>query len=149
MRDLMNHKNAAAMAPPSTGEITQLAAILDMVGQFTAAKPAAAIPAPITPPTTECVVETGAPTHVAKFTQSAADKSAANIAQIKMPEVCMLSGAMMPFAMVDTTSPPASNAPMLSNTAAIAIAAPIDKAFAPTAGPMLLATSFAPMFNAM
>ena len=32
------------------------------VGQLTMAKPAAAMPAPRTPPTIECVVETGAPT---------------------------------------------------------------------------------------
>ena len=52
----------AAIRPPKTGEITQLAAIVPIVGQFTAAMPAAAMPAPMTPPTTECVVETGAPT---------------------------------------------------------------------------------------
>ena len=149
MRALMNHKNAAATAPPNTGEITQLAAILVIVGQFTAAKPAAAMPAPITPPTTEWVVDTGAPTHVARFTQRAADKSAASIAQINTWAVGRLSGAMMPLAMVLTTSPPAISAPALSNTTAIAIALPIDRAPAPTAGPMLLATSLAPMFSAM
>ena len=86
----MNHRNRAAINPPKTGEITQLAAILYIVGQFTAANPAAAMPAPMTPPTTECVVETGAPTNVAKLTHSAADKSAASIAQINIEAVCML-----------------------------------------------------------
>ena len=145
----MNHKNRAATAPPRTGDITQLAAILYMVGQFTAANPAAAIPAPITPPTTECVVDTGAPIHVARFTQRAAERSAASIAQIKIEVVCRLSGATIPFAMVETTSPPASSAPALSKMTAIAMAPPIVKAFAPTAGPILLATSLAPIFSAM
>ena len=120
-----------------------------MFGQFTAAKPAAAIPAPITPPTTECVVDTGAPTQVAILTQSADDISAAIIAQIKIWLSDTDDGSMIPLEMVDTTSPPASNAPAVSHTAAIAIAPPMVRAFAPTAGPMLLATSFAPMLTAM
>jgi len=47
--------------PPISGEMTQLAAILPMVGQLTAPNPVAAIPAPMTPPTMEWVVDTGAP----------------------------------------------------------------------------------------
>ncbi len=50
----------AAITPPITGEITQLAAILAMVPQFTTPNPTAAMPAPITPPTIAWVVETGA-----------------------------------------------------------------------------------------
>ena len=34
IRDLMKASRMAAMTPPSTGEITQLAAILAMVGQL-------------------------------------------------------------------------------------------------------------------
>ena len=120
-----------------------------MFGQFTAAKPAAAIPAPITPPTTECVVETGAPTHVAKLTHSADEIRAAIIAQMKISLSDTEDGSMIPLEIVETTSPPASNAPAVSHTAAIAIAPPIVRAFAPTAGPMLFATSFAPMFTAI
>src|SRR6056300_148724 len=146
---LINHKNAAAITPPNTGEITQLAAIFDMVPQSTAPKPAAAMPAPITPPTTEWVVDTGAPTHVAILTHNAADSRAAIIAQINTSTDCMLDGAMMPLAMVDTTSPPAINAPALSNMAAIAMAPAMVRAFAPTAGPILFATSFAPIFSAI
>src|SRR6056297_271104 len=149
IRDLISQRNSAAMTPPRTGEITQLAAMALIVGQFTAANPAAEMPAPMTPPTTECVVDTGAPTHVARFTQSAADKSAAIIAQMKVAALPMLSGAMMPFAIVETTSPPAISAPALSNTTAMAIAPPIVRAFAPTAGPMLLATSLAPILSAL
>src|SRR6056297_604535 len=149
MRDLMRARNRAAMMPPKTGEITQLAAILAMVAQLTAAKPAAAIPAPMTPPTTEWVVETGAPTRVARLTQSAADRRAAIIAQMKMCASATLRGSMMSLEMVETTSPPASSAPALSQIAAITMAPPIESALAPTAGPMLLATSFAPILSAM
>ena len=88
--DLINHKKTAAIAPPRTGEITQLAAIFPIVGQLTAANPAAAIPAPITPPTTECVVDTGAPTQVARLTHKAAANRAESIANIKIVDVCML-----------------------------------------------------------
>ena len=51
--------------------------------------------------------------------------------------------------MVPTTSPPATMAPMASNTAATRMAQPMARAPEPTAGPMLLATSLAPMFMAM
>ena len=149
MRDLITNRKNAAITPPSTGEITQDAAIAPIVSQLTAPNPAAAIPAPITPPTTEWVVDTGAPTYVARFTHNAADRRAAIMAQTKVDASPMLSGAMMPLAIVLTTSPPAINAPADSNTTAIAIAPPMVNAFAPTAGPMLLATSFAPMLRAM
>src|SRR6056297_3915377 len=100
MRLLIRARNAAAITPPSPGEITQLAAIAPMVGQFTAPSPAAAIPAPITPPTTECVVETGAPTHVARLIHSAALSRAAIIAQMKARVSATLVGSMMPLDMV-------------------------------------------------
>ncbi len=58
---LMKARKAAAMTPPRIGEMTQLAAIADIVVQLTRPKPAAAMPAPITPPTMACVVDTGAP----------------------------------------------------------------------------------------
>ncbi|MNY63428.1 hypothetical protein D3C86_2003850 [compost metagenome] len=57
--------------------------------------------------------------------------------------------SMMPPLMVPTTSPPATMAPMASNTAATTMAQPMVMAPDPTAGPMLLATSLAPMFMAM
>ncbi len=116
---LMNDRNSAAITPPSTGEITQLAAICPIVGQFTAATPAAAIPAPITPPTMECVVDTGAPSQVARFSQSDAAISADIIAQMKICGSAIASGDTMPPEMVLTTSPPAISAPAVSKTAAI------------------------------
>ena len=56
----IRNSSEAATMPPNTGEITQLAAIFDKVTQFTSPNPAAAIPPPMTPPTMECVVDTGA-----------------------------------------------------------------------------------------
>ena len=145
----MKARNAAAMMPPIMGEITQLAAIRPMVGQFTAQMPAAAMPAPITPPTMECVVETGAPIQVARFSHKADASSAAIIAQTKSRPSPSASGATIPPEMVLTTSPPAISAPAVSQIAAMISAPPMVSAFAPTAGPMLLATSLAPMFSAM
>ena len=55
----------------------------------------------------------------------------------------------MPEAMVLTTSPPASMAPAVSKMAAMSSALPRVSALEPTAGPMLLATSLAPMLSAM
>ena len=156
-RQRAEHENALVLllgqelpaSARSALQTTRLATIAPMVGQFTALKPAATMPAPITPPTMEWVVETGAPIQVARFTHSADDSSAAIIAQTKMPSVPIVCGSMIPREMVLTTSPPAISAPAVSNTAAMAMAPPMVSAFAPTAGPMLLATSLAPMFSAM
>ena len=147
--DLMNQRNNAAITPPNNGDITHDAAIWLIFGQLTAENPAAAIPAPITPPTTECVVDTGAPTQVAKLTHNAAEINAANIAQIKISGSPTADGSMIPFDIVPTTSPPAKSAPALSKIAAIISAPVIESALAPTAGPTLLATSFAPIFKAI
>ena len=103
----------------------------------------------MTPPTTEWVVETGAPSQVARFTQSAEEMSAAIIAQMKTFRSASAVGSMMPLEIVETTSPPASSAPALSQSAAMTMAPPMVSALAPTAGPMLLATSLAPMLSAM
>jgi hypothetical protein len=149
MKILMKASTLAAMMPPRTGEITQLAAMEAMVGQCTAPKPAAAMPAPITPPTTAWVVETGAFSTVARFTHRAEEISAAIISQTKVSVVGTVEGSMMPLEMVETTSPPASRAPALSQMAAMMRAPPMVSALEPTAGPTLLATSLAPILRAM
>ena len=147
---LMAKRKEAAIIPPRTGEIIHEAAIFPMVPHATIPNPAAAIPAPITPPTMECVVDTGAFAMVAKFSHNAAAKSAAIIAQMNesvLPPKALMS--IIPFLMVFTTSPPAISAPAASNTAAMTIAPPMVSALEPTAGPTLLATSFAPIFIAI
>lgn len=101
------------------------------------------------PPTTEWVVETGAPIHVARLTHNAEDISAAVITQMKVSGDATAVGSMMLLEMVETTSPPAMRAPALSKTAAMISAPPSINAFEPTAGPTLLATSLAPILSAM
>ena len=131
------------------GEISQLRTMLPITPQSTAAKPAAATPAPSTPPTIECVVEIGAPRAVARLSHRAAASSAAIMSQTKVWVSGMRLGSMMPLRIVPTTSPPAMMAPAASKTAATSSAPPSERTRAPTAGPTLLATSFAPMFSAM
>ena len=86
---------------------------------------------------------------MARCSHSAPASKAENITQANSVAsvICLLS--MMPPLMVPTTSPPATIAPMASKMAATTIAQPIVMAPEPTAGPMLLATSLAPMFMAM
>ncbi len=116
---------------------------------WTAAKPAAAMPEPITPPTIAWVVETGAPSQVARLSQTAEAISAAIIAQTKIPGAATAAGATIPPEIVETTSPPAISDPAVSKITAMIRAPDIVSAFAPTAGPMLFATSLAPMLSAM
>lgn len=120
-----------------------------MTGQFTAVRPAAAMPPPITPPTMECVVETGAPSLEARLSHSAAASSAAIIAHTLVWVSASASGATMPPRTVPVTLPPAISAPRNSNAADMISASPSGMTPAPTVGPILLATSLAPMFRAI
>ena len=124
-------------------------AIFPIIPQLTMPNPAAAIPAPMTPPTMECVVDTGAPTQVAKLIQSAAANRADIITQMKILVSGIRLGSMMPLEMVCTTSPPAMKAPADSKMAAMTSAPTMVSDLAPNAGPTLLATSLAPMLSAM
>ena len=145
----MKSKKSTAMTPPSTGESTQLEAIVPSTHQFATPKPPAAIPAPSTPPTIECVVDTGARKIVAKCTQIAPAIKVASITNKNTCESLIFLGSIMPDLMVLTTSPPAKIAPLASQIAAIIIAPVSVIACDPTAGPTLLATSFAPMLIAI
>src|SRR5574343_408846 len=146
---LIRYKNRAATTPPIRGETTQLATICPMVDQFTTPQSPATMPAPITAPMMEWVVETGAPSTVATLSHKAPASNADNINHVNSSGLANAFGSMMPPLMVRTTSPPAMMAPSASNTAAIKMAQPKLMAPDPTAGPMLLATSLAPMFMAM
>src|SRR6185437_9875083 len=137
-----------ATAAPRTGVAIQLVAIAAIDSQFTAPMPAAVAPAPITPPTMAWVVETGAPIQVEKLIQRADEISAASMMWIRIAGSEMASGTTIAVEMVATTALPARRAPRLSQTAAMASAPAIVIALAPTAGPTLLATSFAPMLSA-
>jgi hypothetical protein len=105
---------------------------------------------PTMAPTMEWVVETGQPNLEATVSHTAAASSAASIPSIRTsgsPTRALES--MMPLRMVDVTSPPARKAPRNSNTAAIRIACFTVMARAPTEVAMALATSLAPMPQAM
>src|SRR6056300_613572 len=149
IRFLIINNISAAISPPITGEITQLAAIFAMVGQLITAIPAAAAPPPITPPTMEWVVETGALSAVARLIHSAAARREQTIKSRNDSALKDSSGLMIPLATVLTTSPPASSAPALSHITAIVRAPPIERTPPPTAGPILFATSLAPMLRAI
>jgi hypothetical protein len=53
------HNRIAAIQPPSTGEITQLATICPILSQCTTSTPRAITAAPISQPITLCVADTG------------------------------------------------------------------------------------------
>src|SRR5690606_42014345 len=80
MRERAVSRKAAASTPPITGDTTQLATMAPITGQLMAEKPAETMPAPITAPTTEWAVATGAPLAVARLSQSAAANSADSMA---------------------------------------------------------------------
>src|SRR5690606_33523396 len=128
------------------GEMIQLATMVPMVVQSTTPNPAALTAAPTTPPTTEWVVDTGAPKKVARLSHSAAANRADIMDHTNIMGVWNWSDDAMPLEMVWTTSPPAMMAPDASHRAAMTRAPLMVSARAPTAGPTLLATSLAPMF---
>ena len=143
------YRRKAATIPPNTGDITQLAAIAAIVPQFTIDSPATVKPAPKIPPTIECVVDTGELKKVARFIHNAAANKALSIKYLKLVTETSVPGEIIPLETVLTTSPPANKAPELSHTAAIKTAVPTVITLPPTAGPILLATSLAPIFKAM
>ena len=96
------------------------------------------------------VVETGQPLKLATYNQVPPARSADSIPITKMLVSSTYScGSTIPFLMVDVTSPPARKAPRNSNIAAIIIACLMVIALLPTDVPIELATSFAPIPNAI
>ena len=87
--------------------------------------------------------------YVAIFIHTAEPKSVASIIPMKTFASVTLLASIIPPLIVFTTSPPAIIAPPASNIAAIIIAPPMVIALAHTAGHILFATSFAPMFKAI
>jgi len=87
---------------------------------------------------------------VAIFTQRAAQRRVESIIAINSTEfLSIIDESMIHHLIVSTTSHPAIKAHPASNTTAIAIAPPSVRAFEPTAGPILLATSLAHKFMAI
>lgn len=106
------------------------------------------IPAPTIQPITECVADTGLFVYVAMLIQTAEPKRVASMIPINIFGSGTAETSMIPPLIVSATSPPAMIAPAASKIHAIRIAPAIVIAPEPTAGPILLATSFAPILIA-
>ena len=155
---LITLKIIKAMRPPAKGEINQLATICPILPQLTELKPAATIPKPATAPTMECVVDTGIPAQVAKLSQMAAERRAADMPMTRsaaaspsiMPgKEARAAGSTMPLRIVSVTWEPTRTAPANSQIPAAITAFFTERAPEPTASAMELATSLAPMFQAI
>lgn len=83
------------------------------------------------------------------LTRRPAARSADSIAHEKAVLSGIVSMLMMPLEMVSTTLPPVISAPAISQMAAMMRAAASGMALAPTAGPTLFVTSFAPILMAI
>lgn len=79
---------------------------------------------------------------------TADQKSVASMIEINTEGLSTVLASIIPPFIVFTTSPHAIMAPLASNIAAIIIAPPMVIALDQTAGPILFATSFAPIFIA-
>ena len=105
------------------------------------------------PPMMLWVVETGSPSLVAIVSQTAAAIIAAMNAYIRSLANSLVtvskSTERMPLRTVSVTASPAKNAPANSNTAATITACFNVNAREPTEVPIALATSLAPMFQAI
>ena len=105
---------------------------------------------PTRAPTMEWVVETGQPRLEATISQMAAASRAASMPKTRISGLSAIpEGSMIPLRMVLVTCPPASAAPPNSKMAAMMIAVLTVIAPEPTAVPMTLATSLAPIPQVM
>src|SRR6056297_3170463 len=108
-----------------------------------------AMPNPTIAPTMEWVVETGRDRQVANETHREAESRAERAPSRAIWGSLITSVDTMPFRMVSVTWDPIKAAPTIFNMPAIKIAWRRVMAFAPTAEAMELATSLAPMFQAI
>src|SRR5690606_18529531 len=133
-----------------TGEITQLETMEVTALQLTASTAIPTEANPMIAPTMEWVVETGHPRRLAISRQHPAARGADSMPETSRCGVSVMgAGSTMPLRMVAVTSPPARYAPRNSNIMAITIACRMVKAREPTEVPMALATSLAPIPQAI
>ena len=136
--------------PADTGEITQLAAMFQIFDHWTASSPWATRAKPTIAPTMEWVVDTGQPRWDATSSQVPAASKAANMPKTNWSgSPANKSASTMPLRTVEVTSPPANTAPANSKMAATSIAPRTVRTLEPTDVAMALATSLAPMPQAM
>ena len=112
-----------AMAPPSTGDTTQLATIRVILSQLTASGPMPTAPKPTIAPTMVWVVDTGQPRVDATSSHRPAASRDASITYTSTSGVSVSEEASrMPLRIVFVTCPPARNAPANSKIAAMTTA---------------------------
>ena len=131
------------------GEMIQLKATARSLPQFTTENPPATMPKPIMAPTIEWVVDTGSDFKVEKLTHSAAARSAEREPISARWGSVRISVDTIPLRIVSVTWEPMKVAPTMLRIPAITMACRRVIALAPTDEAMELATSLAPMFQAM
>jgi hypothetical protein len=132
-----------------SGDTIQESTIDHILLHVTIANPAAVIHAHMRAPITECVAETGALKNVARLIQREAHTSVAIIILKNIFGFSISSDFIIHHLIVSTTSHQAIIAPLASAIIARMIAHARVSAFDHTAGHILLAMSFAPMFMAI
>ncbi len=143
-------KMISAITPAMSGDTTQLITIVPTLPHCTALTPMPATVKPTMAPTIECVVETGQPLRLAIKSQVPAASSAESMPNTSSFGSSAISPvSTMPRRIVEVTSPPARTAPRNSKMAATSIACLIVSALDPTDVAIALATSLAPMPQAM
>ncbi len=142
-----NIRNAIRLA--RKGEMIQERAISKTFVHWMTATPPVISPKPIMAPTTEWVVDTGNCCQVAKKTQKLAARRAASRPRATVWGSVRTDGSTMFFRMADVTCDPIKAAPTKSRIPAMNTACRSVMALAPTGAAMALATSLAPMVQAM
>ena len=147
---LADKYNKNAIKPDTSGDVIQLEAMPPTVPQETFDAPLEINTNPTIAPTIECVVDTGHPFELAIRSHKPAAKSEESMPIINIfTSSLYIEGSTIPFLIVEVTSPPAKYAPKNSNIAAIITACLRVIALLPTEVPIALATSFAPIPNAI
>ena len=139
-----------AIMPEIAGVTTQLPTIPPTLPHATASILTPVAVKPIIAPIIECVVDTGHPSQDAKANHIPAANRDEIIPSTRYSGIAeKYSGSIIPLRMVEVTSPPAKYAPANSKIMAITIACFIVNALEPTDVPIALATSFAPIPQAI
>lgn len=133
----------------NNGDIIHEAAIFQTTDQSTISAQYAVNPHHNSHQIIECVADTGALKYVAILIQRAAPSRVAVIMYINSCGFVIIDESIIHHLIVLTTSQPAIIAHDASNIAAIIIAPVKVRAFAPTAGHILFATSLAHIFIAI
>ena len=137
-----------ANTPAINGDVNHDKTICPIFPQLTTSGPTLTTPNPTIAPTIAWVVETGKPNRVAPTNSVPAAASEPNIPYISWSRSTNDTSSI-PLRTVSVTCPPAKNAPANSKIAATRIAPQTVRAPDPTLVPIALATSLAPIAQAI